>query len=167
VDIEVFPKLEKLKVAWGGINEHTTEERTGGVAKDLFRTLTLRPKMDAPSESKEKAVQPKGLPVNLVKLDMQCFPDEVLPPWLQPSKLHTLEKLYIKGGTKLTGFEKLDQATECSVKVLRLKFLPRLKVEWRELRELYFPKLVFLDKYQCPQVSLCPCDGIGIWREKV
>ncbi|CAF2085572.1 unnamed protein product [Brassica napus] len=64
-----------------------------------------------------------------------------------------LEKLYIKGGTKLTGFGKSvpEKPTECSVKVLRLKFLPSLKVEWRKLRELYFPKLEFLDKYQSPQ----------------
>uniref|UniRef100_A0A1J3GA35 Disease resistance RPP13-like protein 4 n=1 Tax=Noccaea caerulescens TaxID=107243 RepID=A0A1J3GA35_NOCCA len=168
VDIEFFPKLEKLKVAWGGINEHKIEERTS-VARDFIKSMTMRSRIDAPPESKEKEIVPKGLPVNLVKLDLQCFPLEVLPTWLQPSTLLTLEKLYIKGGVKLTGFEKLDpeKPTNCNVKVLRLKFLPRLKVEWRELRELYFPKLEFLDKYQCPQVSLCPCDGKGIWREKV
>ncbi|CAH2046299.1 unnamed protein product [Thlaspi arvense] len=171
VDIEDFVSLEKLKVAWGGINEHKKDVPTVGVAKELFRSITRIPISKVPPQAKLLR-DPKHLPKNLKKLDLQCFPDPELPSWLQPSQLDTLEKLYIKGGTKLTGFEKLqdredpEEPTKCNVKVLRLKFLPRLKVEWRELRELYFPKLEFLDKYQCPQVSLCPCDGIGIWREK-
>ncbi|CDY39428.1 BnaAnng05590D [Brassica napus] len=142
--VEEFKSLEKFKVAWGGINEHKKVETTGGVVS--------------------KQIQ---LPKNLKKLDLQCFPDRDLPSWLKPHKLGGLEKLYIKGGTELTGFGKFEteETKECKVKVLRLKFLPRFKVEWRELGEL-FPKLEFLDKYQSPQVSFCPCDGIGIWRKK-
>lgn len=161
VDIEDFVSLEKLKVAWGGINKHKKKETTGGAVKQFMRTITFVTKSQAASE-------PKRLPERLKKLDLQCFPDTVLPRWLEPNNLGDLEKLYIKGGTKLTSFGKSppDVPTECKVKVLRLKFLPRLKVEWRELTELYFPKLEFLDKYQCPQVSFCPCDGIGIWRKQ-
>ena len=121
-----------------------------------------------PHKAPKKVAVPSHLPEKLMKLDLQCFPDAELPSLHEPGKLRMLEKLYIKGGTKLTGFGKSvpEKPTECSVKVLRLKFLSRLKVEWRELRELYFPKLEFLDKYQSPQVSFCPCDGIGIWRGK-
>ncbi|KAF2589997.1 hypothetical protein F2Q70_00038135 [Brassica cretica] len=106
-----------------------------------------------PHKAPKKVAVPSHLPEKLMKLDLQCFPDAELPSLLEPGKLRMLEKLYIKGGTKLTGFGKSvpEKPTECSVKVLRLKFLPRLKVEWRELRELYFPKLEFLDKYQSPQ----------------
>uniref|UniRef100_A0A0D3CSB7 FBD domain-containing protein n=1 Tax=Brassica oleracea var. oleracea TaxID=109376 RepID=A0A0D3CSB7_BRAOL len=143
VDIQDFSNLEKLKVAWG----------------------VTYPK---PHKAPKKVAVPSHLPEKLMKLDLQCFPDAELPSLLEPGKLRMLEKLYIKRGTKLTGFGKSvpEKPTECSVKVLRLKFLPMLKVEWRELRELYFPKLEFLDKYQSPQVSFCPCDGIGIWRGK-
>ncbi|CAN7124417.1 unnamed protein product [Brassica rapa subsp. narinosa] len=172
VDIQDFSNLEKLKVAWGGINEHNKDKPTAGPVKEFFRTVTLlgnspvtEPKLH---KVPKKDPVPSHLPKKLVKLDLQCFPEAELPSLLEPGKLRTLEKLYIKGGTKLTGFGRSvpEKPTECSVKVLRLKFLPRLKVEWRELRELYFPKLEFLDKYQCPQVSFCPCDGIGIWRDK-
>ncbi|KAF3572546.1 hypothetical protein F2Q69_00061592 [Brassica cretica] len=106
-----------------------------------------------PHKAPKKVAVPSHLPEKLMKLDLQCFPDAELPSLHEPGKLRMLEKLYIKGGTKLTGFGKSvpEKPTECSVKVLRLKFLPRLKVEWRELRELYFPKLEFLDKYQSPQ----------------
>nr|VDC90857.1 unnamed protein product [Brassica rapa] len=96
-----------------------------------------------PHKAPKKVAVPSHLPEKLMKLDLQCFPDAELPSLLEPGKLRMLEKLYIKGGTKLTGFGKSvpEKPTECSVKVLRLKFLPSLKVEWRELRELYFPKL--------------------------
>jgi hypothetical protein len=165
VDLEDFNNLEKLKVAWGGINDHKKEETSGGGANRFIRAVTFRSQIDISEEIKKQRA-PKHLPKKLKKLDLQCFPDRELPLWLQPQNLGGLEKLYIKGGKELTGFKKLpDKATECNVKVLRLKFLPRLKVEWRELSETYFPKVVFLDKYQCPQVSFCPCDGIGIWRK--
>ncbi|KAJ0262727.1 RNI-like superfamily protein [Hirschfeldia incana] len=160
--VEEFKSLEKFKVAWGGINEHKKVETTGGGVKQFIRQITMVSKGPASQEGK----LPK-LPKKLKKLDLQCFPDRELPKWLKPYNLGGLEKLYIKGGTELTGFGEFDPnwTEKCEVTVLRLKFLPRFKVEWRELREL-FPKLEFLDKYQSPQVSFCPCDGIGIWREK-
>ncbi|KAL0684850.1 hypothetical protein Bca4012_051698 [Brassica carinata] len=172
VDIQDFSSLEKLKVAWGGISEHNKAEPSAGAVKEFIRSMTRLPSSSVPEpkvhKAPKKVAAPSHLPGKLMKLDLQCFPDAELPSLLEPGKLRTLEKLYIKGGTKLTGFGKSvpEEPTECSVKVLRLKFLPRLKVEWRELREVYFPKLEFLDKYQCPQVSFCPCDGIGIWRDK-
>ncbi|KAG2249128.1 hypothetical protein Bca52824_088756 [Brassica carinata] len=140
-----------------------------GVGRSMTRLPPNIPVTDPkPHKAPKKVAVPSHLPEKLMKLDLQCFPDAELPSLHEPGKLRMLEKLYIKGGTKLTGFGKSvpEKPTECSVKVLRLKFLSRLKVEWRELRELYFPKLEFLDKYQSPQVSFCPCDGIGIWRGK-
>ncbi|CAH8390305.1 unnamed protein product [Eruca vesicaria subsp. sativa] len=150
VDIQDFSKLEKLKVAWGSINEHNKADSTARPVKEFRMSMTWPPNSSVlqpkPHKVRKKVAVPSHLPEN---------------------NLRTLEKLYI-GGTKLTGFGKsvLEEPTECSVKVLRLKFLPRLKVDWRELRELHFPKLGFLDKYQCPRASFCPCDGVGIWRDK-
>lgn len=168
LDIENFNSLEKLKVAWGGINDHKKEEIHSGV-KNFLRTITFQ-KIPNPKKVLKKVTEkdPDHLPQKLKKLDLQCFPYPDLPSWLQPNRLGGLEKLYIKGGIKLTGFgmSPPEKPTECKVEVLRLKFLPRLRVEWTELKDLYFPKLKFLDKYQCPQVSFCPTDGIGIWRKK-
>ncbi|EOA12973.1 hypothetical protein CARUB_v10025958mg [Capsella rubella] len=168
-DIQNFNSLEKLKVAWGGINDHK-EEETHSAVKKFFRQVTFQePPPTKKVTKKDTEKVPDRLPLKLKKLDLQCFPNPNLPTWIQPNKLGDLEKLYIKGGTKLTGFgtsppEEGQEAT-CNVKILRLKFLPRLKVEWRDLQR-YFPKLEFLDKYQCPQVSFCPTDGIGIWSKK-
>ncbi|CDY26369.1 BnaA02g24010D [Brassica napus] len=174
--IDRMPKrlswLDNLEVLKGFVVSDATDVETFCLLSELkhlkkLRKLSINEHNKAESTSGAVAV-PSHLPEKLMKLDLQCFPDAELPTLLEPGKLRTLEKLYIKGGTKLTGFGKSvpEEPTECSVKVLRLKFLPRLKVEWRELRELYFPKLEFLDKYQSPQVSFCPCDGIGIWRDK-
>ncbi|CAN8276891.1 unnamed protein product [Cochlearia groenlandica] len=174
--IKNFEKLEKLKVAWGCINVYKKDAHSAGlVQKMVERTATyLRLNQSTAktepeiSKKSQKNKKPRELPKTLKKLDLQCFPEEKLPGWLEPEKLLYLEKLYIKGGTQLTRLGKLpDMATQCSVTVLRLKFLPRLQVEWRDLTERYFPKLKFLDKYQSPQVSLCPCDGNGIWRKNV
>ncbi|CAH8358506.1 unnamed protein product [Eruca vesicaria subsp. sativa] len=181
--IKDFKMLEKLKVAWGGINKRPEDKKIDGENKDKVvgggkkqeqKDKAIIKKQEGLIKrtaskffaAKEKDLEKPELPETLKKLDLQCFPDAELPEWLEPRKLVHLEKLYIKGGTKLTGFGVLPaNPTACSVKVLRLKFLPKLTVEWRDLRKMYFPELKFLEKYQCPQVSFCPCDGIGIWRK--
>ncbi|CAL9241775.1 unnamed protein product [Arabidopsis halleri] len=183
VAVKNFKKLEKLKVAWGGINKHPQDKGVDG-EKGVGKVKPKEGENDnaiAAAEKKkptllertatylrrEKSRTEPELPMTLKKLDLQCFPGELLPEWLEPNNLRNVEKLYIKGGTELTGFGKSlpIEETHCKVTVLRLKFLPKLKVEWRDLSKRYFPKLKFLEKYQCPQVSLCPCDGIGIWRK--
>ncbi|VVB12475.1 unnamed protein product [Arabis nemorensis] len=107
----------------------------------------------------------KSLPDQLKKLDLQGFPHKELPTWLHPHNLRHLKKLHIGGGRLLKGFGDLPgKATECAVDVLRLTSLPKLRIGWIELKQLYFPKLTFLENYNCPRVSLTPCDGNGIWR---
>ncbi|KAG2283016.1 hypothetical protein Bca52824_054236 [Brassica carinata] len=124
VDIQDFSNLEKLKVAWGGINEHNKDKPTAGPVKEFFRTVTLlgNSPVTEPELHKfpKKDPVPSHLPKKLVKLDLQCFPEAELPSLLEPGKLRTLEKLYIKGGTKLTGFGKSvpEKPTECSVKLV-------------------------------------------------
>ncbi|KAH0901754.1 hypothetical protein HID58_041257, partial [Brassica napus] len=169
-ELKHLKKLRKLSITINKGGEFTVSQLfESGVGRSMTRLPPNIPVTDPkPHKAPKKVAVPSHLPEKLMKLDLQCFPDAELPSLHEPGKLRMLEKLYIKGGTKLTGFGKSvpEKPTECSVKVLRLKFLSRLKVEWRELRELYFPKLEFLDKYQSPQVSFCPCDGIGIWRGK-
>jgi len=183
VAVKHFKTLEKLKVAWGGINKHPQEKGVDGEkgegnvkpkeGENDNATVTAEKKKQTILERtatyfrRVKGPKDPELPTTLKKLDLQCFPGEHLPEWLEPDNLLNVEKLYIKGGTELTGFGKSlpSQNSKCKVTVLRLKFLPKLKVEWRDLSKRYFPELKFLEKYQCPQVSLCPCDGIGIWRK--
>ena len=113
----------------------------------------------------ENFTEIKSLPDQLKKLDLQRYPHEELPNWLHPRKLLHLKKLHIGGGRLLKGFGALpEKATECAVETLRLTSLPRVRTGWIELKKLYFPNLTFLEKYDCPKISLTPCDGNGIWR---
>ncbi|VVB12478.1 unnamed protein product [Arabis nemorensis] len=113
----------------------------------------------------EDSTKITSIPDQLKKLDLQRFPHEELPTWLHPRNLLHLKKLHIGGGRTLKGFgDKPEKATECSVEVLRLTSLPKLRIGWIELKQLYFPKLTFLENYDCPRISLTPCDGNGIWR---
>uniref|UniRef100_A0A2N9IAT2 Disease resistance R13L4/SHOC-2-like LRR domain-containing protein n=1 Tax=Fagus sylvatica TaxID=28930 RepID=A0A2N9IAT2_FAGSY len=95
----------------------------------------------------------------LEKLDLQCYPQMTAPSWLTPGKLDKLKKLYIRGGE----LQKLGQENdEWKVEILRVKFLSNLKMDWRELRAS-FPDLIYLEKVNCPKLTLFPCDENGLW----
>ena len=49
-----------------------------------------------------------------------------------------------------------------SVETLRLQFLAGLKMNWEEMHEL-FPNLSYLEKVDCPLITMCPCDDDGVW----
>lgn len=146
-----FKELLQLKVSWGGrsANKSTKPDpKTGGKRNFLTRIRRGKPVRSQPEESK------------LEKLDFQCFPDKRLPSWVHPYGLKNLKNLYIRGGG-LNGLERSEWET---VKVLRLKYLNELKIDWKELQEL-FPNLEYLEKFKCHKVTLCPCDGNGIWEK--
>ena len=44
----------------------------------------------------------------------------------------------------------------------RLKFLSNLKMDWSEIRAS-FPDLFYLEKFNCPKLTLFPCDENGLW----
>ncbi|KFK23935.1 hypothetical protein AALP_AAs69373U000200 [Arabis alpina] len=161
--IQDFDNLEKLKVQWGSrfplsMKKQGTEQKEGAGQRFIMRSKTIIIREDgghvpAPPPSK------LALPKRLRKLDLQRFPDSKLPDGLQPQNIKYLEKLYLQSSKRLKRFSDLPkEPTDCRVKVLRLTCLPKLKVEWRELKELYFPKLTFLESYECPRVTFCPCD---------
>ncbi|VVB12483.1 unnamed protein product [Arabis nemorensis] len=151
LDLENLNALTSLKVTWCRDPDSPRRKPTVGVR--------------VPATPAQDPV-PNGVGVQLKKLNLQRFPDEELAEWFYPEKLIHLKKLCIGGGKKLKGFGKYlpEEPTKCAVEVLRLTSLPKLRVGWIELKQLYFPKLTFLEKYECPRVSLTPCDGNGIWR---
>ncbi|GKU95897.1 hypothetical protein SLEP1_g9195 [Rubroshorea leprosula] len=97
------------------------------------------------------------LPKRLKKLDIRCYPNSSLPTWINPDQLEKLEKLYIRGGHLccLKDFK--------TVKTLRLRYLTKLKMDWKKLNDL-FPDLQFLEKIGCPKLIFFPCNGYGEWK---
>ncbi|XVE65369.1 hypothetical protein DITRI_Ditri07aG0175200 [Diplodiscus trichospermus] len=127
--------LRKLKIPCGA-----SREETGKIVK-----------------TKENGME------QLVKLDLQCFPEREPPHWLEPKKLTSLKRLYIKGGL-LSNLRKSSNG-EWNVEILRLKFLTDIKASWKELQR-QFPKLIYLEKVNCPQITFCPCNANGVWMLK-
>ncbi|KAK1386723.1 hypothetical protein POM88_014901 [Heracleum sosnowskyi] len=109
------------------------------------------------------------LPLTLEKLELQCFPNNKAPGWLNPTKLEKLKKLYIRGGQlcelggNTGGWNK--PVDPWRVKILRLKYLTGLTMHWKEVDKL-FPDLIFLEKVNCPMLTFFPCDEAGVWINK-
>lgn len=151
--------LQKLTIEWGGKSRVKKEE----IRKDsrgLSRSNAFR-RQNNPAEIPE-------LPEHLVKLDLQCYPETKAPEWLSPLRLKNLQKLYIRGGRLSALGQAQGGNHKWNVKILRLKFLKELKMDWRALTDA-FPHLMYLEKFKCPQLSFFPCDGTGVWldREKL
>ncbi|TXG65540.1 hypothetical protein EZV62_006815 [Acer yangbiense] len=155
-----FEELEKLKIAWGGGSK--AKESTGP-GKTMVRQKSLLEKVVRKQKTKvDRAMEIK----KLQKLDLQCFPLKKLPDWLIPENLKNLKKLYIRGGGLNSLSNKIQEGEiiKWDVEVLHLKYLSELKINWSELKAM-FPKLSYLEKFKCPKVTFCPCDGSGVWLE--
>lgn len=144
--------LRKLTIAWGS-KQGNVEAKPSRIllAKQTSRIFnkqrTFRNAAGVELPKLEK----------LEKLDLQCFPKPEKPSWLTPDCLPGLKKLYVRGGR----LETLGDG-QWKTETLCLKFLTEFHMSWRELRSK-FPKLVYLEKVECPRITLCPCDGNGVW----
>ena len=175
-DVEVstirqVKKLQKLTIVWGGGVDRHAKQLTKSTfsegrhpagcchlrerkcfTRKLLKAATfkqgLRPEI--PEEFKE-----------LEKLDLQCYPKMTAPSWLIPDKLAKLKKLYIRGG-ELQNLGQFKKNDKWKVEILRLKFLSNLKMDWNEIRAS-FPDLFYLEKFNCPKLTLFPCDENGLW----
>ncbi|KAK7305090.1 hypothetical protein VNO77_42990 [Canavalia gladiata] len=84
------------------------------------------------------------LPLGLEKLDLEGYPRETIPEWLQPGNLPSgLKKLYIKGG-KLTSMWKTTGEKGSKCEIVRLKYLNHLHID-PNLQEI-FPSLRYAEK---------------------
>ncbi|PON43138.1 LRR domain containing protein [Parasponia andersonii] len=179
-----FGELKKLTLSWGadaqsGTSTSSTSTTTASNAasNEHPSSTTDRKNFSAKSATKNLKHMKTGISGNnghtdqpnvfnnLEKLDLQCYPEESTPNWLRPGNLPSLKKLFIRGG-KFGG--DLGHSSNGSlirwesVDTLRLKFLAGLKMDWEQMQEL-FPKLSYLEKVDCPSISLCPCDEDGVW----
>ncbi|XP_057476802.1 disease resistance RPP13-like protein 4 [Actinidia eriantha] len=140
--LQRFKVLRKLTISWGGCS--------------LQR------------ENEANRFSPEGrFPPTLQKLNLQCFPWMSTPEWLRPSNLKELKKLYIKGGQlrDLGQVLELNDDYQWTAEILRLKYLGQLKMDWEELSRL-FPKLIYLQKVDCPHLTNFQCDERGEWIDK-
>ncbi|KAF5725448.1 putative Leucine-rich repeat family protein [Tripterygium wilfordii] len=138
--------------------------RLGSMTKrpTLLKLETMRRVVGlaGPKESEEPTIV---LPKTLEKLDLRCYPLKPKPSWLMPEHLNKLNKLCIRGGSLASiGEVQESEQDKWKVKILHLKYLEEMKMTWTQLQEL-FPHLEYLEKFKCPKITLCPCDGQGVW----
>ncbi|KAL6977300.1 hypothetical protein U1Q18_026097 [Sarracenia purpurea var. burkii] len=145
-----FKKLLKLTIEWGWGSQTKSKAANAEEPKN---------EIDG-SERDGSEYFPPELQTQLQKLDLQCFPRRYAPGWFKPSKLENLKKLYVRGGAlRHLGLEWKK------VEILRLKFLSELEMDWRELKDLFL-NLIYLEKEECPKLTLFPCDEEGVWMKK-
>ncbi|XP_071718331.1 uncharacterized protein [Rutidosis leptorrhynchoides] len=189
--LQKLEMLRKLTILWGG-RESKPQNEESKPQNDESKQEEEKKKKNNISSRVKKLVRTKTwvqgsmrrmnafnnstLGSRLEKLDLKCFPHNVTPNWLTPGSLKGLKKLYIRGGQ----FSDLGQYQDTlelddsrvppkerwnNIEVLRLKYLDELKMEWRELQEL-FPNMTSLEKVKCPWLTLFPCDSRGLWSNK-
>ncbi|PIA30475.1 hypothetical protein AQUCO_05500028v1 [Aquilegia coerulea] len=141
--LQQFESLCVLTIRWGGVVHSAPTESTKLMTRAAAMTM-----------------KSLSMPQNLVKLDLQCFPDNVSPKWLRPSNLKNLERLYIKGG-KIHSLQCEDNEA-WNVKILRLKFLKYMEMNWSVMQKV-FPHLVYLEKIKCDNLESFKCDKNGVW----
>ncbi|GMP42447.1 hypothetical protein CsSME_00012195 [Camellia sinensis var. sinensis] len=105
-----------------------------------------------------RSVTSRSFPASLEKVDLRCWPLSRMPSRMKPWELKSLKKLYIRGGS-LSDLQILQPEEygppEWTVKILRLKFLRELKMQWQELTTM-FPSLVYLEKVDCQELLSFP-----------
>nr|XP_023916989.1 disease resistance RPP13-like protein 4 [Quercus suber]POF04959.1 disease resistance rpp13-like protein 4 [Quercus suber] len=167
-----FRKLQSLSVAWSSIYNASPSTSTNVAFARFQRMLSRENSMKALAKiprilSREKSMPTTpgstSQPVDLHKLGLQYFHGSKMPDWLNLLKLENLKKLYIRGG-ELSDLRLTEDQEDHSwaVKCLRLKSLSKLEMDWPKLQQL-FPKLNYVEKVDCPQLSSFPCDDNGEW----
>ena len=168
-----FRKLQSLSVAWSSIYNASTSTTTNVAFTRFQRMLSRENSMKALAKiprmlswEKSMPITPRSTsqPVDLHKLGLQYFHGSKMPDWLKLLNLKNLKKLYIRGG-ELSDLRLMEDQEDHSwaVKCLRLKSLSKLEMDWPKLQQL-FPKLNYVEKVDCPQLSSFPCDDNGEWK---
>ncbi|KAH7836594.1 hypothetical protein Vadar_003282 [Vaccinium darrowii] len=140
-----FTGLQKLTISWAG--SRTPE------ASSNNRLLGFEFLFDYPPFSRK-----------LQKLVLRGFRETRLP--FGVPFMWELNKLYIRGGN-VCSLQSIDDWQRWNgVKVLHLKYLSELRMDWGELMSL-FPNLVYLHKVECPMLTDFPCDENGVWMDKM
>ncbi|GAA0157358.1 antimicrobial response protein [Lithospermum erythrorhizon] len=178
--IEKFENLWTLSISWGSTpKDEPPKAAKKSLQKALTNAITFRAKESIPTASTQKKVVQKdqrksNLPRSLVKLELNCYPGQRAPQWLNREVLKNLKKLYIRGG-KLRELGSVYEWTDdkgpsltkitWSVDILRLKYLAYMDMSWREFRYL-FPNLIFLESVNCPKLTLFPSNDLGVWCDE-
>ncbi|KAL5583279.1 hypothetical protein UlMin_015721 [Ulmus minor] len=155
---------EAVKVSERELNEILSE------LKEL-KILTINA-TECKREDVWKMVDSLTPPPSLLELYLYNYNGKKLPKWICPSKLYKLQYLSIENGDIVNmnpGAENVS--SNCKWNVLEglcLKQLPRLAVEWEDLKKV-MPGLRYMEVSNCPNLANknfpCSVEETGVWRD--
>ncbi|RWR88103.1 disease resistance RPP13-like protein 4 [Cinnamomum micranthum f. kanehirae] len=167
-DLIDLAKLKKLSIIIGSQVKKNTDQ-FGELEKMKSISSFTVIWSDLPENTpgyKEHQVDSLKFPPELEKLDLRFYPIKRLPKWLDPKyppQLEKLKKLYIRGGKleTLVSEDGIHHPT-LDIKVLRLKFLQKLKLKWSDIE---LPSLDYLEHSACKKMEdpLPLMDVDGVW----
>jgi hypothetical protein len=157
-----FKSLRSLSVAWSQIYNSSTPRNEATIQRivsmkpiiNKINSLRSTPDPTTPASTSSPRL------ASLAKLGLQYFPGPKMPDWLGSLDLQNLKKLYVRGGDLSDLHSGVYHPK--TVRALRLKYLPKLRMNWTALQAL-FPNLTYLEKVECPELSLFKFDENGGW----
>ncbi|KAL5579732.1 hypothetical protein UlMin_012192 [Ulmus minor] len=161
--LRIVIRDEAVKVSGIGLNK---------ILSELKELKILAINADECKEQVWKMVDSLTPPPNLLELYLCNYNRKNLPKWFCPSKLPKLQYLSIENGDIVNmnpGAE--NESSNCKWNVLEglcLKQLPRLAVEWKDLKKV-MPGLRYLEVSRCSNLANknfpCSVEKPGVWRE--
>ncbi|PKI38377.1 hypothetical protein CRG98_041233 [Punica granatum] len=150
------PKSRQAMKSQQSAQSTSAAKLTSTISKKFARAVSPRsPAPSTPPSASEVSSK-------LEKLELQCYPLANAPGWMVKGELKPSKKLYIRGGNLRTFQDGLGKGVTWDVKILCLKYLADLEMDWRDLQKS-FPELVYLEKSCCPKLTFFPCNSSGVW----
>ncbi|KAI3457280.1 hypothetical protein Pfo_013943 [Paulownia fortunei] len=100
----------------------------------------------------------------LEKLDLKCFPSQMLPLWISPANLGNLKRLYIRGGKLKTLLPMADSTNPWKLEILRLNCLKNFQFGASFDMQKEFPSLLYFERIKCHRSSKGTFDADIEWK---
>lgn len=151
IDLSGLLSLQSLTLTWRILNSSPTTDPSSQptpTPTPSSSQISIPPAVRSESFKMSPVLTNIKLPENLEKLDLRCFPLSTTPNWLEEGRLHSLKKLYLRGGMLSSLKINISNHVEC----LRLKFLKKFQCEWSKLEE-EFECLTCVEIHDCPLIN--------------
>ncbi|KAK1591786.1 hypothetical protein Q3G72_013687 [Acer saccharum] len=168
-DLEALVQLRVLRINVNNESEITEEERKVLSQLQKLKVFSIDAE-DCKDEKIFKMLDQLTPPPNLQELYLRRYRHEIMPKWINPEKLSSLQYLCIENGdlASIHMSPETEDDTNCTwnLEGLCLKVLPNLEEDWKDL-ERNMPQLHYVEVSRCFNLRNfpCPVDKPGVWRK--
>ncbi|KAI9160911.1 hypothetical protein LWI28_012711 [Acer negundo] len=168
-ELETLVQLRVLRINVNNESEITEEERKVLSQLKKLKVFSIDAE-DCKDEKIFKMLDQLTPPPNLQELYLRRYRHEIMPKWINPEKLSSLQYLCIENGdlASIRMSPETEDDTYCTwnLEGLCLKVLPNLEEDWKDL-EQNMPQLHYVEVSRCFNLRNfpCPVDKPGVWRK--